>query len=142
MKVWPDDLIEYDHTYKMELHFPDLSWLDGQIVKVKILALLDSYDIGANWTCPLGSDTWFLTYHLKATGRKITHGDMFVWCISPTYEVVMWIECIDLGERESLLVPDTPLPEVISKNWRWLVGIIITVLVLLVILPYGYTKGR
>jgi len=141
LKVWPDDLIEYGHAYKMELHFPELSWLGGQAVKVKVLWNLDALDIGSNWTTS-GGDTWFLSYHLKATERVITHGEVFNLGIKLAYDGAMWIDAIDLGEYESLLIPDTPLPEAISKNWKWLVGIVITVLVLLVILPYGYTKGR
>ena len=83
-----------------------------------------------------------MTYHLKASGRSLTHGQMFDNCIKSAYEGAIWIDCIDLGERESLFEPETPLPEVISKNWKWLIGIVITVLVLLVILPYGYKTGR
>lgn len=143
MKVYAQDLILDNHTYKMELHFPGLSWVSGQAVKLKILTLLDGYDIGADWTCPLGGDTWFLTYHVKATGRQITHGEMFDWCIYPTADSVLWVDCIDLGIVEPLFEPDIPLPEWLKDlglNWKMIVIAVISILVALVALkalPYG-----
>ena len=149
MKIMPNDLILDTHTYKMELYFPGLSWVSGQVIKAKVLGLLDSYDIGAFWTCPFGSDSWFLTYHLKATGRIITHEQMFDNCITPICDRAMWIDCIDLGEREDLLAPDQPLPEwlknlpeIIKKDWKWFLAGVIGILVLLIVFPHSYKRGK
>ena len=140
MKVWPEDLLEYEHNYKMEIHFPGMSKLVGVGVYFKTLTLLDNYDIGANWTYT--EDSWILNnYHLKASGRTLTHGQMFNNCIKPAYDGAMWIDAFDMGERESLFPPDIPLPESL-KEWKGLLGIAIVILMLLVILPYAYRKGR
>lgn len=147
-QIMPKDLILDTHTYKMELHLPGLSWISGQGAKVKILSNLDSYDIGASFSCPVG-DSWFLTYHLKATGRIITHGEMFDNCITPVYDRTMWIDCIDLGVIEPLFTPDIPLPEPLVKagkdflTWLkdyWYIGMVFIVAVLTI--PLFYKRGK
>jgi len=153
LKVWPDDLLEYEHNYKMELAFPELSWLGGFSVRYQIDALCHTYNIRASWELPLGSDVWFLSYHLTATGREITHGEMFTNCIKPAYDAAMWIDCIDLGEVTAVFTPEElypglfpewlkDFPEAISKNCKWLITVAIIILVLLVVLPYGYKRAK
>ena len=155
MKVWPDDLIEYDHKYKMELAFPELSWLGGFSVRYQIDALCQTYNIRASWELPIGSDVWFLSYHLTATGREITHGEMFTNCIKPAYDGAMWIDCIDLGEVKAAwdptelypgLIPEEwvkalkDLADTIKTNWKLIAGIILAIILSLValkVLPYG-----
>lgn len=148
MNVWPDDVLEYEHNYKMEIHFPELGWLQGQWVKVKILWNLDAMSIGSNWITG-GADTWYLFYHLKASGVVVTHREVFNEAIKTVYDGAMWIDAVDLGEEEPLFTPDVSLPEFIKKipgslgkYWGSLLAIIIIILVLLVILPYGYKRGK
>lgn len=140
MKVYSEELILATHSYKMELHFPGLSWLRGQIVKVKILWNLDAMSIGANWTTG-GADTWYLFYHLKASGVSITHGKVFNEAIKTAYDDVIWIEAVDLGEEEPLFTPDIPLPQWL-KDWKWLGVIVIVILAFLVALSMGYKRRK
>jgi len=139
MKVYPDQVIESGYNYKMEIYFEGMTWYNYAWFTQRILWLLDGMSIGANWISG-SDDTWYLFYHLKASGATVTHSQIFD-TVNTVYERAVLVENIDLEEREPLFEPDTPLPEVISKNWKWLVAIVITVLVLLVILPYGYKKG-
>lgn len=138
MEVFPEGVIETGKTYKIELHFPGANWLTLQGVKLKVLLNCDSLDIGAKWIAATG-DTLFLEYHLKATGRYLTHGELFQEAIKTADDGAMWIDCIDLGEREGILTPDVPMPEWL-KDWKLIAGVIITGLVLLIALPYSYKR--
>jgi len=153
--IYRGELLIPDHYYKMTVFFEGMTWYNYVWFTQRILWLLDGLSVGAKWISGI-NDVWYLHYHLKASGASVMHSEI-IDTIMAVYHRAVVMEIEDLEEREALFEPDVPLPDIpdipvikevnelwvwFVENWKGLAGVIIGIIVLLVILPYGYKRRR
>lgn len=143
MYVSRGELLIPGQHYKATVYFEGMTWYNYVWYTQRILWLLDGLSVGANWISGK-DDTWYLFYHLKASGVSVTHSEV-IDTIMHVYDRAQVIEIEDLEAVEPILTPDVPLPEwlkVMGNNWKLIAGITLASLALLVILPSGYKKRK
>jgi len=143
--IFAEDLILYGQQYNMEVQFLG-NYLSVWWTRLQVIGNCRNMGFGANFKLTK-DDTWILNYRLLDENKAITHQEFFDEAVRSVSENAMWGNRVEAGEQGGVITGSglfkwlQSIPEFLGKDWKGLAGVIIILLVLLVLLPYGYKRG-